>query len=217
MPNISEKMPILYSFRRCPYAIRARLALKNSNIEFELREVVLRDKPPQLLEISPKATVPVLQLPDDRIMDESLDIMLWALAKQDKHNWLNNGDLSEINPLIHWNDKRFVYDLVRYKYADRYPENSPLFYRNKAEDFIAELESRLSRHTFLCENHCTLADIAIFPFIRQFSKVDEDWFQNSNYQNLKVWLTRHLDSELFMTIMKKHPQWKAENLSVSTM
>ncbi len=209
MPN--SKTPILYSFRRCPYAIRARLALSNANICIELREVILRDKPAQLLKISPKATVPVLQLADDRIMDESLDIMRWALSKKDKNNWLNEGNLNEIQLLIQWNDQRFKYFLDRYKYADRYPENSALFYRENAEAFIVELESRLSRQTFLCEDHCTLADIAIFPFIRQFANVDQGWFQNSNYQHLNLWLTKHLNSELFIAVMKKYPQWKAEN------
>lgn len=202
-------LPILYSFRRCPYAMRARLAIASSAISIELREVVLRNKPPQLLDISPKGTVPVIQLPDGKIIEESLDIMYWALSQHDKNNWLKNGSAEAIQQLIQCNDGEFKYYLDRYKYADRYPENDEQYYRKKAEVFITELEKRLSQHTFLCGENCSPADMAIFPFIRQFSNVNHDWFQSSKYQNLKQWLNRHLESDLFLSIMEKYPAWKA--------
>ncbi len=200
-------LPILYSFRRCPYAMRARLAIANSNITVELREVVLRNKPHQLLDISPKGTVPVLQLPDGNILEESLDIMYWALLKNDKDNWLSNGATEDIKQLMQWNDGEFKCYLDRYKYADRYPEHNELFYRQKAEVFIAELETRLSQQTFLYGENCCIADIAIFPFIRQFSNVDKNWFQSSNYQNLNQWLNGLVESDLFNSIMEKYPAW----------
>ena len=206
--------PVLYSFRRCPYAMRARLAIENAAIIVELREVVLRDKPQQLLDISPKGTVPVLQLADDRVIEESLEIMSWALSLNDNDNWLNDGELTDIQQLIEWNDNVFKYYLDRYKYADRYPENSALFYREKAEVFIAELEQRLLQYEFLCGERCTLADMAIFPFIRQFSNVDQDWFQASKYQKLNTWLDQHLRSDLFAAVMVKYSAWQVGNITL---
>lgn len=206
--------PVLYSFRRCPYAMRARLAIENAAIIVELREVVLRDKPQQLLDISPKGTVPVLQLADDRVIEESLEIMSWALSLNDNDNWLNDGELTDIQQLIEWNDNAFKYYLDRYKYADRYPENSALFYREKAEVFITELEQRLLQYEFLCGERCTLADMAIFPFIRQFSNVDQDWFQASKYQKLNTWLDQHLRSDLFVAVMVKYSAWQVGNITL---
>jgi len=188
--------------------MRARLAIVNSAISVELREVVLRDKPAQLLAISAKATVPVLELTTAQVLDESLDIIDWALSINDPDNWLIPDLMLDIKQLIHCNDGEFKYYLDRYKYADRYPENNALFYREKAEVFIAELEKRLSQHNFLCSNQCSLADIAIFPFIRQFANVDPHWFQASKYQHLKQWLNQHLQSKLFALIMEKYPAWK---------
>ena len=206
-------LPILYSFRRCPYAMRARLAIANSNIAVELREVVLRNKPQQLLDISPKGTVPVLQLPDGKIIEESLDIMHWALSQNDRDNWLSNSLTEDIKQLIQWNEGEFKCYLDRYKYADRYPEHNELFYRQKAEDFIAELETRLSQQAFLCGENCCIADISIFPFIRQFSNVDTNWFQSSNYQNLNQWLNGLVESDLFNSIMEKYPAWSVDDNS----
>ncbi len=158
--ELNTACPILYSFRRCPYAIRARLAIVNSGLKVELREVVLRIKPKQLLDISPKATVPVLQL-DNKVIDESLDIMHWALSINDPANWLNNHVLTEIEYLIQWNDGKFKYFLDRYKYADRYPEQNQQFYREKAEIFLVELENRLSKNISLCSEKYKMADMAI--------------------------------------------------------
>jgi len=208
---MSTHLPILYSFRRCPYAMRARLAISVSTIQLELREVVLRNKPQQLLDISPKGTVPVLQLTDKSVIDESLDIMNWALSINDPFNWLNHNLDSDLKQLIEWNDGEFKYYLDRYKYADRYPENSEQFYRQKSETFITELEQRLSQHSFLCGETCCLADMAIFPFIRQFANVNNIWFQASKYQQLNQWLNKHLESDLFSSIMEKYPAWQTED------
>ncbi len=200
--------PILYSFRRCPYAIRARLAIAKAEVTVELREVILRAKPTQLLNLSSKGTVPVLQLKSGKVIDESIDIMYWALSYHDPENWLNNSSSEEINHLVQWNDGRFKYFLDRYKYADRYPENTETYYREKAEDFLSELEKRLSKHAYLCSEKCSLADIAIFPFIRQLAAVDTAWFQLSGYKNLKHWLNQQLDSSLFVSVMDKYPAWE---------
>jgi glutathione S-transferase len=203
-----NQSPILYSFRRCPYAIRARLAIAKAEITVEHREVVLRNKPQQLLDITAKGTVPVLQLQDGETIDESIDIMHWALSYHDPGQWLENASLDDINYLIQWNDGEFKYYLDRYKYADRYPENTKMDYREKAENFLLELEQRLTNHSFLCSEKCSLADIAIFPFIRQFSAVNGNWFQLSGYKNLSVWLNQQIDSSLFVSVMDKYPAWE---------
>jgi len=202
-------LPVLYSFRRCPYAIRARLAIVKSGISIELREVVLRNKPQQLLGISAKATVPVLLLNNGKVIDESLDIMAWALSRQDPDDWLNKDSSEDIKQLIQWNDGEFKYYLDRYKYADRYPEYDELYYREKAEVFIQKLESRLSKYSYLCGKKCSLADMAIFPFIRQFANVDSEWFHASKYKKLNHWLNQHIESALFISIMDKYPAWQA--------
>jgi len=208
---MNSSLPILYSFRRCPYAMRARLAIKNAAINVELPEVVLRSKPQQLLDISAKATVPVLQLHDDSVIDESLDIMNWALACNDTDNWLQEENTATISQLIQWNDGGFKYYLDRYKYADRYPEHDALFYRQQGEQFLIECESRLAQTRFLCSHTISLADMAIFPFIRQFAHVNLDWFQSSQYTQLNQWLFNHLDSPLFVAVMKKYPAWQIDN------
>lgn len=203
---------VLYSFRRCPYAMRARLAFAYSlpASSFELREVVLKDKPVEMIEISPKATVPVLQLADSDVIDESLDIMLYALAKNPEvEKALLPAPLeSEIMALIQTNDGDFKWALDRYKYSDRY-EQSEQYYREKGEHFLSQLNDRLQNHDFIMGSEMTLADLAIFPFIRQFAHVDKKWFEASQYTALIQWLNYWLDSELFKSIMKKYPQWHA--------
>lgn len=202
---MQTKPPVLYSFRRCPYAIRARLAIAYAAIDIEIREVALKNKPTQLLALSPKATVPVLRLEDGVVIDESLDIMRWALAYNDPERWLAID--GQGNQLIAWNDGAFKYFLDRYKYADRYPEFSAHHYRQQAELFLTGLENRLGCFRHLCGNDFSLADAAIFPFVRQFAGVDNDWFQNSRYQRLKQWLAALLNTELFRTVMVKYPVW----------
>lgn len=199
----------LFSFRRCPYAIRARLALAVSEIEYEHCEVQLRDKPEAMLIASPKGTVPVLVLSGGRVIDESLDIMLWALQQHDPEHWLpiagKNPDTKAENimGLIQQNDFEFKPWLDRYKYSDRYLENSEEFYRQKGEEFIGELETLLSEQSFLFGDSITLADMAIAPFVRQFAHVDREWFFATRYSGVIKWLNRFLESERFLLVMKK--------------
>lgn len=206
--NAKSNLPILYSFRRCPYAIRARLAIKVSAIEVELREVLLADKPNEMLALSPKGTVPVLVLQDGSVIDESRDIMLWALCQNDPENWLQ-GNTGEINNLIDWNDNEFKQQLDHYKYADRFPEFSCETYRQRGEGFLQELEKRLHRHLYLTANTVSMADMAIFPFIRQFAFVDKEWFDQSKYTKLKLWLEQMLASEIFSGVMIKYQRWQS--------
>jgi len=204
------EFPILYSFRRCPYAIRARLAIKVSKIQVELREVLLADKPKELLACSPKGTVPVLVLPDGEVIEESLDIMYWALSQLDPFNWLQHSEktMNEVSRLIDCNDNDFKHHLDRYKYADRFPEQSMETYRLQAEGFLQELEEKLSQNQFLISNEVSLADMAILPFVRQFAHVDRTWFYDSQYQKLQAWLDYLLEAELFSSVMKKYPRWR---------
>lgn len=200
----------LYSFRRCPYAMRARLAIAYSLQSVQLREIILKEKPPAMLLLSPKATVPVLQTSDGEVLDESLDIMAWAISQNDPDNWLA-GNLHEMLALIDENDFEFKYWLDRYKYADRFPENTENYYRAQCEDFLTQLEQRLSISRYLFSAQISLADIAIFPFIRQFASVDNQWFQQSPYPQLQKWLSELINSQLFLSIMKKYPTWLSSN------
>lgn len=193
-------LPILYSFRRCPYAIRARMALIYADICVEIQEVQLNNKPEHLLLISPKATVPVLQLTNGKVIAESLDIMRWALGLHDPEKWLRFGNDAEA--LIKRNDGDFKYYLDRYKYADRYPDFSQDYYRQQAEVFLAELEARLVNSKYLCGHSLSIADVAIFPFIRQYAGVDRDGFERSIFQALTKWLDTLLSLELFTVAMK---------------
>lgn len=204
-----NRQPILYSFRRCPYAMRARMALLYAGIDFQLREIVLRDKPKQMLEVSPKGTVPVLILPNDTVIDESRDIMFWAIAQNDPDCWYpNDAELrKDIEQLIDRNDIEFKPLLDRYKYADRYPELSEAEHRRKCEIFLVELEQRLAQLPYLVSESLSMADIALMPFLRQFSRVDLTWFKASQYHNLERWLNELIDSELFTLAMQKHPVW----------
>lgn len=202
---MNNRLPILYSFRRCPYAIRARLAIAYAGIPVEIREVQLKQKPEHLLAISPKGTVPVFQLPDGQVIDESLDIMNWALAQNDPEHWLDAGD--EAEKLIQWNDGEFKYYLDRYKYADRYPEFSPEYYQSQAATFLAKLEAKLAFYPYLSNKHRSLSDAAIFPFIRQFSAVDHGRLISTDYPKLNGWLNEWLSSHLFTAVMLKYPAY----------
>lgn len=196
---------LLYSFRRCPYAMRARMAVAYSGVEVELVEVSLKAKPPQMLERSPKGTVPVLVL-DDQVLEQSLDIMRWALGQNDPGDWSMSGDADaqqQIAELIGQNDSSFKIDLDRYKYAVRYPEFSQQVYRGRGEVFLSQLEGLLNEREFLITDHLTLADIALAPFVRQFCFVDPDWFWQSPYPKLQGWLQRFLQSALFKQVMHK--------------
>ena len=201
-------LPILYSFRRCPYAIRARMAIAYASINLEVREVSLANKPSEMTHISPKGTVPVLQL-DNRIIDESIEVMAWALEQSDPDNWLALDLEQQQQTLIEENDNSFKAWLDKYKYWDRFPEQSQQAYRGQAETFISKLDKNLIEHRYLLGNKICMADIAIFPFIRQFAFVDKDWFDQANYPALQRWLTEFLDSPLFAQVMKKHSVWQS--------
>lgn len=202
-------LPVLYSFRRCPYAIRARLALKAAQVPVELREVVLRDKPEAMLAISPKGTVPVLQLPDGQVIEQSLDIMKWALQQSDPQGWLTPGDANAGQALIATNDGPFKALLDRYKYPERHPGHTAEQYRQQAIDlFISGLNSRLSDQPFLLGKQASLADMAIVPFMRQFAQVDADWFASAPLPAWRQWLQGLVGSALFESVMDKYPAWR---------
>ncbi|MES3094600.1 glutathione S-transferase [Sphingomonas aerolata] len=196
-------LPILYSFRRCPYAIRARSAVVASGIAVELREIVLRDKPAALLAASPKATVPVLVLPDGRVIDQSLAIMHWALAIADPLGWLAGEDAD----LIATNDGAFKHHLDRYKYADRHGTD-PLEHRAAATAILADLDTRLAATGHLVAPRVTLTDIAILPFVRQFAQTDRAWFDTLPLPALHDWLGRYLASSLFAAVMTRFTPWQ---------
>jgi len=200
------QLPILYSFRRCPYAMRARLAISVSQSDLQLREVVLKNKPEQLLKASPKSTVPVLVLPCGRVIDESLDIMKWALSNSDPLGWLANESSDLL--LIAQCDTEFKSWLDKYKYADRFPEFAQQYYRDRGGEFLAVLEEKLSCNRYLSGDQYSLADGAIFPFVRQFAHVDKRWFDQSQYRSVKVWLHEMLESALFKSILVMYPAWE---------
>ncbi len=208
--------PVLYSFRRCPYCMRAHMALKKTGIKIELREVKLSAMPEEALAISPQETVPVLALTDGTVIDESWDIVKWALMQNDVDNWLgkNNEFLLDAEILIETNDYSFKTDLDHYKYADRYPEHSEDHYRQKCEEFIAELEDMLTEHHYLLSDQLSLADIGVFPFIRQFSLVDKQWFDQAPYPRVQQWLNKMIISDLFQSIFQKHKLWKAGDTAI---
>ena len=194
-------MNTLYSFRRCPYAMRARMALRYSGVPVEIVEVSLKAKPAEMLAISPKGTVPVLDA-GGQVIDESLEIMRWALAQNDPDNWLLDGD-SRIAELIEANDQVFKVHLNRYKYAERYPEQPMEVYRAEGALFLQRLDELLEGRDYLLAGHPSLADIALLPFVRQFAHVDREWFAQTPYPRLQAWLHNFLESDLFTSIMKK--------------
>jgi glutathione S-transferase len=194
-------MNTLYSFRRCPYAMRARMALRYSGVPVDIIEVSLKAKPAEMLAISPKGTVPVLDA-GGQVIDESLEIMRWALAQNDPQDWLLDGD-SRIAELIEANDQGFKVHLNRYKYAERYPEQPMEIYRAEGALYLQRLEELLTDRDYLLADHPSLADIALLPFVRQFAHVDREWFAQTPYVRLQTWLQRFLESELFTSIMKK--------------
>jgi glutathione S-transferase len=197
-------LPILYSYRRCPYAMRARMALKYAGIAVEIRDISLREKPASMLQVSPKGTVPVLVLPEGAVLEQSLDIMQWALKQCDIDGW-QSADETQMFDLITENDGKFKSALDRYKYPARYTGNTQEAYRAQGEKFLNKLEVRLTQTKYLFKNTITLADIAIFPFIRQFAAVDSAWFGEAPYPKLKAWLEDLVNSALFGSIMQKQP------------
>ncbi|WP_299323763.1 glutathione S-transferase [Parasphingopyxis sp.] len=197
--------PILYSFRRCPYAMRARMALLVSGQRCMLREVLLRDKPEAMIAASPKGTVPVLVLADGAVIDESLDVMRWALAQSDPEGWLEP-DVSECTGLVETNDGPFKHHLDRYKYATRY-DSDPVEHRAAASALLNALEERLQARAQLLGDARSFADIALFPFIRQFAATDSTWFDAQPWAALRNWLDAHIGSALFKSAMGKFQPW----------
>jgi len=206
---LKRPSPILYSFRRCPYAMRARLGLTIANINVELREVVLRNKPDHMLQLSPKGTVPVLWLQDGRVIDESLDIIKWALEKNDPLKLLEpeTASVEDMNALIAENDGPFKHHLDHTKYSTRYEGENPEDHKKQASQFLHTLNTRLSNQSHLCGNRQSLADISIAPFVRQFANIDRDWFDNQSWPHLITWLEDFLTSALFLSVMEKYQPW----------
>ena len=197
--------PVLYSFRRCPYAIRARLALAVSETAYTLREVHLARKPAAMLAASPKGTVPVLVLEDGAVIDESLAIMRWALKRQDPDGWLELDDPD----LIACNDTSFKHDLDRYKYSDRYGSD-PAFHQGRGMEFLRELDRRLAFAGQLCGSRPGLADAAILPFVRQFAAVDPGWFCEQPLRRVQAWLNEHTASSFFHSVMMRSDPWQPD-------
>ncbi len=191
--------PILYSFRRCPYAMRARLAISSARRTVVLREVVLRDKPEAMIAVSPKATVPVLILPDGQVIDESYDVMNWALG--------DDGASAEERALVMQCDAEFKPYLDQYKYPNKqetYDRDQTL---TNAGKYLSLLDERLEKNDFLFGDDRGFADIGIAPFVRQFAHVDRDWFLESEWKNVIRWYREFIEWDGFKSIMTKHPQW----------
>jgi len=192
------------------------MALAYAGIDFQIREVDLKHKPREMLDISPKATVPVLLNRDSSVLEESLDILLWSISENDPDGWHDypRGVLSLMVRLVSENDDVFKEHLDHYKYSDRYPDESQRSYREHCEVFLKKLEAQLARTTFLFGGRISYADVAIFPFIRQFSNVEPKWFLSSRYPKLRDWLSCFLESRLFESIMKKYQPWQIEDREI---
>jgi len=196
--------PILYSFRRCPYAMRARLAISVAGIECELREIVLRDKAEAFLQASPKGTVPVV-VAGDTVIEESYDVMRWALGQNDPDGWLSG--LARSEALIEQADGPFKSALDKYKYASRYDDVDGTVERENGSVFLRQLDGLLEGQDWLFGDKATLADFAILPFVRQFAHVDLEWFSAQPWPNLIRWLEAFKASDRFLSIMRKYPKW----------
>ena len=210
-------LPILYSFRRCPYAIRARLALQVAGLAVEHREIALKNKPAEMLRASPKGTVPVLVQADGTVLDESLDIMRWALGRNDPQGWLGGDDApgQDAWDLIARNDGEFKFHLDRYKYPHRYGLADGLAHQELARGFLDVLQDRLARYSFLAGARFGLADAAIAPFVRQFAHTDPTWVAAQTWRNLAQWLQDFEASAAFALVMEKHPVWPGDTASAA--
>ncbi|MGB0954225.1 MAG: glutathione S-transferase [Planctomycetota bacterium] len=214
---MSQALPILYSFRRCPYAMRARLALSVSGMEMEHREVDLKQRPPELYAASPKGTVPVVVLADGQVLEESLEIMIWALEQHDPESWLPQGEeaIAQTRTLIARNDGDFKFHLDRYKYSTRYEDVDALEHRTAIAAMLQDLDTRLEATAYLLGPKSTLADFALAPFVRQCAFADKDWFDAQPWPQLQAWLERFLQSERFLGIMQKHDVWSSDETATS--
>lgn len=215
-----QERPVLYSFRRCPYAMRARMAVFSSGQRCELREVVLRDKPAEMIAASPKATVPVLIDTNGEILEESLVIMHWALGRNDPENLLTptRGEKADMLALISQIDGPFKIHLDRYKYWTRYDEQDNAMtqncHREAAVKILQDLEERLKSQQFLFGERLSLADIAIAPFVRQFANTDAKWFTVQPLPKLQSWLDDFINSELFLACMDKYERWQSPSAGI---
>jgi glutathione S-transferase len=203
---MERAFPILYSFRRCPYAMRARMALAVAGLRHEVREVSLKAKPAELLLVSPKATVPVLVLPDGEVIKESRDIMLYALQHNDPERWLQ-GWGPDLESMVERNDGPFKAYLDQYKYPQRFDVEIETA-RKLGLEVLMNLEGRLATSPFLAQERPTMVDVCLFPFVRQFAAVDPDWFQQAPLNRLRSWLAHFIDGALFAQIMTKFPHWE---------
>ena len=202
-------MHVLYSFRRCPYAMRARLALLSSGVVYEHREVALKAKPAEMLQASPKGTVPVLCLSTGEVLEQSLDIMGWALKQRDPDGWMPSGQeaLVETQQLIEANDGPFKANLDRYKYPQRFGLSDGVAHRDEAAAWLLTLNARLQDYAFLAGTHWGLLDAAVAPFVRQFARTDRVWFDAQPWTHLAQWLVNFENSAAFVAVMHKHPLW----------
>jgi glutathione S-transferase len=186
--------------------MRARMALFVANITVELREISLRNKPAHMLAVSPKGTVPVLVLPNGLVIEQSIDIMDWALQQHDPEAWLNVEHTLR-QQWIAKNDGPFKAALDRYKYPEKYPESAQADYRAQGETHLQQLEAVLQQHRFILGHQASIVDIALFPFVRQFAAVDPAWFGSSDYQCVAAWLGYWVESDLFTQVMQKYPTY----------
>ena len=213
------ELPVLYSFRRCPYAMRARLALRQAGVSVEIREILLRDKPTALRAASPKATVPVLLLPGGQVLEQSLDIMCWALQQADPAQWLLAASWADQQMLITLNDGLFKRLLDIYKYPQRQAAAAITAELGKAAiaaaardaavlQVLAPWDAALRRHAYLLGPRCSVADMALLPFVRQFAAVDPAWFEAAPLPSLRAWLQQRVSEPLFLAVMEKQPVWQ---------
>lgn len=201
---------IFWSFRRCPYAMRARLAVKSSGIEVHLREILLRDKPEEFLQASQKGTVPVLEVGDGQVIDESLDVMFWALSQSDPEGWLDiyHRDKASVEDHLSSLDTDFKFHLDRYKYATRYDDVDEKIHRQEAVIFLESWNEKLTNQTALSGSNNGILDYATLPFVRQFRIADMEWFDAQDWPALHLWLQTFLNSERFASVMTKYAPWK---------
>ena len=206
-------IPILYSFHQCPFCLRARVALKYASLKIILRDVELNNLPAEALAVSSHATVPSLVINDDEYLDESWDIVKWAVQQDDSDNWLgeDNAYLQDAEMLLEINDHSFKEDLKGYKDREHHPEQPMPYYRQRGEEFLEELNEMLVENNFLLAPHITIADIGVFPLVREFAMVDKVWFDKTPYPKLQAWLENIIDSEWFKAAMQENEIWQAGN------
>lgn len=203
-------LPVLYSLRNCPYAMRARLAIYAAKQQVQLRDLVLSNKPAEMLAVSPKGTVPVLVTASNQVIDESLAIMQWAFSQSDPDDYLDSktpNALAEMLAAIEIFDHEFKGHLEKYRCSKRYHEPSLIADRQQCERYLASLELRLCQYQYLMSDKPSLADLALMPFIRQFARVERQWYLQAPYPKLRQWLNGYLQSRMFSKVMEQHPLW----------